>query len=110
MNHLGQLGLYRLKSEGYDTSKGRLYGGLLGDTRKVLEDVDNCVAASRYVSQYPWFMSRPMKDSKNKWRRRRDTSTLSHLAPQPLFVNKGNALCMFDPDDPVAFLGKPVCT
>ncbi|XP_035710524.1 uncharacterized protein LOC118436467 [Folsomia candida] len=109
-----------LKEGGYDVDHHRLYGGMLGDVKRVLEDVDNCVSASRQISQYPWYMSRPMRDSGNKWkrkrRRRRDavdtglTTRSKYFAPSPVWINDGHTLCLFDPDDPVAFLGKPICT
>jgi hypothetical protein len=125
-----------LKDGGYDTKNGRLYGGLLGDTEKVVRDVDNCVAASRHISQYPWYMSRPIRDSNNKWRKRKRRDAEGNpqqqqqpltseqiggigsgspfdpdnLAPTPIFIDSGKKLCLFDPDDPVAFLGKPICT
>lgn len=136
--------LFRLKEGGYDVDHHRLYGGMLGDVKRVLEDVDkylipiiicsihilislhnfvqifSCVSASRQISQYPWYMSRPMRDSGNKWkrkrRRRRDavdtglTTRSKYFAPSPVWINDGHTLCLFDPDDPVAFLGKPICT
>jgi hypothetical protein len=39
-------------------------------------------------------------------------SNPDNLAPSDplIFIDSGKKLCLFDPDHPVEFLGKPICT
>jgi hypothetical protein len=60
-----------LKVYEVEAGKGQLYGGLLGDAKDLMEQINNCLAASRLGSAYPWFMNRPHRDTSNSWRRRR---------------------------------------
>ncbi|CAL8085385.1 unnamed protein product [Orchesella dallaii] len=44
-----------------------LYGGLLGDIKKVMHNVDYCTGASKEASPYPWLINRPPRDKSNVW-------------------------------------------
>ncbi|CAL8077228.1 unnamed protein product [Orchesella dallaii] len=50
-----------------------LYGGLLGDIKRVMKNVDYCTAASKQASPYPWIINRPPRDKSNVWRKKRET-------------------------------------
>ncbi|CAL8126102.1 unnamed protein product [Orchesella dallaii] len=71
-----------LNGVSYDDTKTEhekdiLYGGLFGDVarvKRIIADVDICVGATRAISEYPWFINRPMRDPANSWRRKRSVN------------------------------------
>ncbi|CAL8122901.1 unnamed protein product [Orchesella dallaii] len=87
--------LYRWTKPGPQAMKALEFLFSTFDLKKFATSVDTCVTTAKYLSEYPYWISRPTLDTQRRRRR--------SLPSEKLWT--GSAYCLDDPWDPVEKLG-----
>ncbi|ODN04615.1 hypothetical protein Ocin01_02056 [Orchesella cincta] len=87
--------IYRWTKPGSQATRVWQYLFSTFDLKKFAASMDTCVATAKYLSEYPYWISRPTLQSQGRKKRSLDREELW----------KGSAYCLDDPWDPVEKLG-----